>query len=121
VLLCLRRVEAHLDDLRRIYGLARAGEALEVAEYLREFLTEKPISHILATGLHHYLDVVQIHIQDLAGTIGRSFFRDWQPAALGGDAPAEHEAQSQLQTQGAVSGSAAPPGGSGGGMTEASA
>jgi uncharacterized alpha-E superfamily protein len=78
-LLCIRRAESHLDDLRRIYGLSRADEAIEVAEYLRALLLEKPISHILATGLHDYLDIVQIHIQKLAAAIGRGFFRDWRP------------------------------------------
>jgi uncharacterized alpha-E superfamily protein len=79
-LLCVRRAESHLDDLRRIYGLGRADEAIEVAEYLRELLVEKPIGHILAFGLHDYLDIVQIHIQKLAAAIGRAFFRDWRPA-----------------------------------------
>jgi len=92
VLLCVRRVEFYLDDLRRIYGLSRSHEAMEAAEYLREILTEKPIGHILDTGLHHYLDVVQIHLQILAGAIGRAFFRDWRPSPPG-------EAQSQSQTQ----------------------
>ena len=50
VLLCVRRAESHLDDLRRIYGLARADEAMELAEYLRELLIEKPLGHILAIG-----------------------------------------------------------------------
>ncbi len=80
VLLCVRRAESHLDDLRRIYGLTAAGEAIEMAEYLRELLLEKPLGHILATGLHEYLDMVQIHIQQLASAIGRGFFRDWRPA-----------------------------------------
>jgi uncharacterized alpha-E superfamily protein len=95
VLLCVRRAESHLDDLRRIYGLNRAGDALEVAEYLRELLVEKPLSHILDTGLHDYLDIVQIHIQKLAAAIGRGFFRDWRP-----DDPAPAFGQSQSQSQG---------------------
>jgi uncharacterized alpha-E superfamily protein len=95
VLLCVRRVEAYLDDLRRIYGLSRSHEALEAAELLREILTEKQISHILATGLHDYLDVVQIHLQLLAGAIGRAFFRDWRP-----EKPSQSEGQSQSQGQG---------------------
>jgi len=106
VLLCVRRVEFYLDDLRRIYGLSRSHEAMEAAEYLREILTEKPISHILDTGLHHYLDTVQIHLQILAGAIGRAFFRDWRPPAPDwmsqtqsqGDA----EGQSQSQSVGAA-------------------
>jgi uncharacterized alpha-E superfamily protein len=98
VLLCVRRAEAYLDDLRRIYGLSRANEALEAAEYLREILSEKSISHILATGLHHYLDVVQIQLQVLAGAIGRAFFRDWRPAAPGADPGEATQSQSQSQT-----------------------
>jgi uncharacterized alpha-E superfamily protein len=101
VLLCVRRAEAHLDDLRRLYGLARVDEALEVAEHLRALLLEKSIGHILATGLHQYLDDVQIHIQALAAAIGRGFFRDWRP---GDDAPAPEvepmATQSQSQSQG---------------------
>jgi hypothetical protein len=56
---------------------------------------EKPLSHILDTGLHDYLDIVQIHIQKLAAAIGRGFFRDWRP-----DDPAPAFGQSQSQSQG---------------------
>jgi uncharacterized alpha-E superfamily protein len=101
VLLCVRRAEAHLDDLRRIYGLSAAGEPMEVAEYLRELLLEKPVSHILAFGLHDYLDIVQIHIQKLAAAIGRAFFRDWRPA-LPAPAVADSPSQSQSQDDGSV-------------------
>jgi uncharacterized alpha-E superfamily protein len=100
VLLCVRRAEAHLDDLRRIYGLPGADEPMEVAEYLRELLLEKQLSHILAIGLHEYLDVVQIHIQKLAGAIGRAFFRDWRPEPI---MPMQTElpsSQTQSQSQG---------------------
>jgi hypothetical protein len=60
-------------------GCRGADEAIEVAEYLREILTEKPISHILATGLHDYLDIVQIHLQNLAGAIGRALLPGLAP------------------------------------------
>ena len=96
VLLCIRRVETHLHDLRRIYGLTRANEAIEVAEYLRELLVEKPVSHILAIGLHDYLDTVQIHLQKLAAAVGRAFFRDWRPEL----APTQGQSQSQSQSGG---------------------
>lgn len=91
VLLCVRRIESHLDDLRRHYGLTNVAEALERVGVLRAFLLEKPLSHILATGLHEYLDHVQIHLQELAGAIGHAFFRDWRPERAG---------QMQVQTQG---------------------
>jgi uncharacterized alpha-E superfamily protein len=89
VLLCVRRIESHLDDLRRLYGLSAAGEAIEQSEMLREFLLEKSLSHILATGLHDYLDIVQIQLQTLAGTIGRAFFRDWRPEPVAPQAQAQ--------------------------------
>ncbi len=91
-LLCVRRIESHLDDLRRLYGLS-AGEAIERAEILRALLLEKPLGHILATGLHDYLDIVQIHLQQLAAAIGRAFFRDWRPQA---DEPAQLQEQTQV-------------------------
>jgi uncharacterized alpha-E superfamily protein len=98
VFLCVRRAESHLDDLRRIYGLSRADEALEVAEYLREFLLEKSIGHILDTGLHEYLDMVQVQIQKLAAAIGRGFFRDWRPADPASlTQPTQTQSQSQSQ------------------------
>ena len=101
VLLCIRRAESHMDDLRRIYGLSRADESIEVAEYLRALLLEKPISHILAMGLHDYLDIVQIHIQKLAAAIGRGFFRDWRPEdPLTVMASVPDQSQSQSQSQG---------------------
>lgn len=81
VLLCVRRIESHLNDLRSHYGLGFVGEALERVEDLRNFLLGKPLNDILTTGLHEYLDLVQIHLQELAGAIGRAFFRDWQPVA----------------------------------------
>jgi uncharacterized alpha-E superfamily protein len=109
VLLCVRRAESHLDDLRRIYGLSRADEAIEVAEYLRELLLEKPIGHILAIGLHDYLDVVQIYLQKLAAAIGRAFFRDWRP---GDPAPAMSQtmgAGEMSQSMGGMTQGFAPP------------
>ncbi len=103
-LLCVRRAEAYLEDLRRIYGLSRASEPMEVAEYLREILTEKPTSHILATGLHDYLDVVQIQLQRLAAAIGRAFFRDWRPGEeqFPAEKPDMSQSQGQSQTAGAA-------------------
>ena len=91
VLLCVRRIESHLDDLRRLYGLQAAGAAIENAGLLRGLLVEKPLGHILATGLHEYLDIMQIQLQNLAGSIGRAFFRDWRPA------PASSQTQVQVQ------------------------
>ena len=88
-------VQVHSNSPNPAVELHHADEAMEVAEYLRSLLVEKPLSHILAIGLHDYLDIVQIHIQKLAGAIGRAFFRDWRPAPI-----AAPSSQSQSQSQG---------------------
>lgn len=82
VLLCVRQIESHLRDLNCHYGLKSVGEALGRVEQLRDFLIGKPINDILVAGLHEYLDLIQIHLQELAGAIGRAFFRDWRPEAM---------------------------------------
>ncbi len=79
---CVRRCEAHLDDLRRLHHLPGIAPAIERAEYLRAYLLEAPMARILAGDLHGYLDRVQVLLMDLAAAIGRGFFRNWQPAAL---------------------------------------
>lgn len=79
-------------DAEGLFWMARYFERAEnLAQLLREMLVEKPLSHILATGLHEYLDIMQIQLQTLAACIGRTFFRDWRPA------PASTQAREQVQ------------------------
>lgn len=82
VLLSVRRCEAHLDELRRVHHLPGVGEEIEQAEYLRAFLLERSIETILETDLHGYLDYAQVLLSELAGAIGRAYFRDWRPDPL---------------------------------------
>jgi len=82
VCLSVRRAEYHLDELRRVHHLPNTSAPIEQAEYLREFLLERPMEQILDGDLHNYLDQVQIQLSELASAIGRAFFRDWKPAAL---------------------------------------
>jgi uncharacterized alpha-E superfamily protein len=93
VFLSVRRAEYHLDELRRVHHLPNTSDAVEQAEFLREFILERPMDQVLEGDLHGYLDTVQIQLSELAGAIGRSFFRDWRPEALA--APAE-QGQTQL-------------------------
>lgn len=80
VLLSVRRCEAHLEELRRIHNLTAAAEPIERTEFLRAFLLDRPMHEILDGELHDYMDMVQIQLSDLAGSIGRAFFRDWRPS-----------------------------------------
>ncbi|MGC9269832.1 alpha-E domain-containing protein [Acidiphilium sp.] len=79
VLLSVRRTEYHLDELRRVHHAPNTSDAIEQAEFLREFLLERPMVQVLEGDLHGYLDTVQVRLSDLAGAIGRGFFRDWRP------------------------------------------
>lgn len=91
VCLSVRRAESHLDELRRIHHLPHTSEPIEQAEYLREFLLERPMSEVLDGDLHDYLDRVQIQLSELAGSIGRAFFRDWKPEPAGVAAPLQSQ------------------------------
>lgn len=82
VLLSVRRCELHLDELRRMHHLPGIGKPLEQAAYLREFLLERPIQRVLEDDLHGWLDHAQVLLSELAGSIGRVYFRDWQPPPL---------------------------------------
>ncbi|MCS6853562.1 MAG: alpha-E domain-containing protein [Elioraea sp.] len=77
-LLCIRRAEAMLDELRNRYGLnvARPAERLEE---VRAGLEERSIERIIAVGLHEFLDWVQRMLISVSAEIGNAFFRDWRP------------------------------------------
>jgi uncharacterized alpha-E superfamily protein len=79
VLLCIRRIEANLEELRRLHHLRNLADPLEAVEYLREFVLEAPTGRLLEGDLHAYLDQVQMLLMALAGSLGRLFFRDWRP------------------------------------------
>ncbi|MEE3502360.1 alpha-E domain-containing protein [Acidiphilium acidophilum] len=91
VCLSVRRAESHLDELRRIHHLPHTSGPIEQAEYLREFLLDRPMSDVLEGDLHDYLDRVQIQLSELAGSIGRAFFRDWKPEPAGVAAPLQSQ------------------------------
>lgn len=82
VLLCVRRIETNLEDLRRQHHLPGLSEPLEAVEYLREFVLEARTARLIEGDLHAYLDQVQMLLMDLAASLGRLFFRDWQPEPM---------------------------------------
>jgi len=87
--LSLRQVEWYLAQLRSRYGLRGGSAALERLEDLRGAL-ERPIDHLIAEGLHEFLDRVQRDLILLQGDIANAFW----PAP---DLQVEAQAQSQLQ------------------------
>ncbi len=79
LLLCVRRIEAHLGDLSRLHHLRGLAGPLEQVEYLREFVFAAPTERLLTGNLHEYLDQVQVLLMALAASLGRLYFRDWRP------------------------------------------
>jgi uncharacterized alpha-E superfamily protein len=94
VLLCVGQIEWHLTQLRASYGLRGTVPALERVEEVRAALLGRPVSAMIADGLHNFLDAIQRDLIMLAAEIGTAFFRDWRPLA-----PAPEEAV-QTQSQG---------------------
>ena len=63
------------------HGPGRSGP-LEAVEYRREFVLETSTARVIEGDLHAYLDQMQMLVMDLAGSLGRLFFRDWQPEPM---------------------------------------
>ena len=74
LVVCLRQIETHLQQLRAAYGLRAAGPALERLDGLRDAMVEEGIGNILARGLHEFLDWVQQELLLLGAEIGAAFW-----------------------------------------------
>ncbi len=74
LVVCLRQVETHLQQLRTAYGLRAAGPALERLDGLRDAMVEEGIGNILARGLHEFLDWVQQELLLLGADIASAFW-----------------------------------------------
>ncbi len=81
VALCVAQTEWCLTQLRSRYGLRGTAAALEHVEELRGALMNRAVDQIIETGLHQFLDGVQIELARIAAEIGTAFFRDWRPLA----------------------------------------
>jgi uncharacterized alpha-E superfamily protein len=79
--LCIEQMDWMLSHLRSRYGLRGTVPALERVEELRSAVLATPVSQILDSGLHGFLDGLQRDLILLAAEIGTSFFRDWRPLA----------------------------------------
>ena len=82
VLLCVEQAEWLLGQLRSRYGLRGTVPSLERIEELRGALLGRSVEHIIADGLHQFLDGVQRDLILLAAEIGTAFFRDWRPLTV---------------------------------------
>ena len=72
--LCTWLMQFHLTQLRTGYGLRSASGPLERLDGLRGSLAEGDIRHILASGLHEFLDGMQQELSLLYADIAASFW-----------------------------------------------
>ena len=80
-----------LSELRMRYNLRHGNEAAEVLDQLRGLLSSITITEVLANGLHEFLDLVQLRLNEVTRHIGVAFFGHEPPPVTqsqsqGGDA-----------------------------------
>ena len=71
---CFERADRRLTQLRSRYRLRGGSEALEKLDELRILLDEMTIEQVIHSGLHEYLDGLQLALSGISGLIGRDFF-----------------------------------------------
>ena len=74
VYLSVRQTETLLGDLKARYGLRGGNAAAEVLDALRALLGTLTIAEILQQGLHEFLDLVQLRLNEVTEHLGRAFF-----------------------------------------------
>ncbi len=74
VYLCVRDAESMLSELRMRYNLRHGNEAAEVLDQLRGLLSSITITEVLGNGLHEFLDLVQLRLNEVTRHIGIAYF-----------------------------------------------
>lgn len=90
VSLCLRQVDWLLTQLRTQFSLRGGAAAMERLDGMRAALGDQTVEHVIAHGLHEFLDWLQAQNGSLAQEIGQAFFGHAKPE--------------QTQTQGQMQG-----------------
>lgn len=96
--LCVGQMEWHLSQLRSRYGLRGTAASLERIDAVRAAL-QGPIEQLIPTGLHEFLDGLQLDLALLASELGTAFFRDWRPLQRQGQSQSQSGGGSQSQSQ----------------------
>ena len=74
VYLCVRQAEMLLSELKARYALRGGNAAAEVLDGLRALLSTLTIGEILSEGLHEFLDLVQLRLLAVGGSLADDFF-----------------------------------------------
>ncbi|MEX0921173.1 MAG: alpha-E domain-containing protein [Rhodovibrionaceae bacterium] len=71
---CIDLADRRLTLLRSRYRLRGGAEALEKLDELRTVLNEIGIDQVIRSGLHEFIDGIQLALLEIAALIGRDFF-----------------------------------------------
>lgn len=71
---CFERADRRLTQLRSRYRLRGGTEALEKLDELRTVLSETTIDQVIHSGLHEFIDGIQLSLLGISALIGRDFF-----------------------------------------------
>ena len=74
VALCVDEVNRLLHELRQRHRLRGGGSALEKLDDMQAALSMRPTADILSSGLHDFLDWVQLQLSEITSTLTRDFF-----------------------------------------------
>lgn len=83
---CVRQIDGLLVRLKSRYILKGGNKAMERVDEIQAALHSRSIEDVIKSGLHEYLDWLQLHLNDVTQEISKAFFG----AALAG-AMAEQE------------------------------
>jgi uncharacterized alpha-E superfamily protein len=71
---CVRQIDGLLVRLKSRYILKGGSKAMERVDEIQAALHSRPIEDVIKTGLHEYLDWLQLHLNDVTQEISKAFF-----------------------------------------------
>lgn len=72
--LCIHEAIDALTQLKSRYMLRGGNGAAEMLDQLHALLTQVPVQEILASGLHEFLDLVQLRLTEVTDDLSQAFF-----------------------------------------------
>jgi uncharacterized alpha-E superfamily protein len=71
---CVRQIDGLLVRLKSRYILKGGSKAMERVDEIQAALHSRSIEDVIKTGLHEYLDWLQLHLNDVTQEISKAFF-----------------------------------------------
>jgi uncharacterized alpha-E superfamily protein len=71
---CVRQIDGLLVRLKSRYILKGGSKAMERVDEIQAALHSRPVEDVIKSGLHEYLDWLQLHLNDVTQEISKAFF-----------------------------------------------